>query len=120
MTERYNPPVDALRPSLVGMSREALQEALAPRADAKWRAKQVAAWIYGKAETDLDRMGDLPKALREELARRYDVSPLHVATHRKSAPTASRSSSSTGATTRCTSASSCPTRTASPAASPAK
>lgn len=84
MPERYNLPVDARKPSLVGMSREALQEALAPRPDAKLRAKQLAGWLYGKAEADLNAMGDLPKALREELGEKYDTNPLHVATHRVS------------------------------------
>ena len=55
MPERYNLPVDALRPSLVGMSREALQEALAPRADAKLRAKQLAWHLYRRAESRLER-----------------------------------------------------------------
>lgn len=84
MPERYNNGVDAPKPSLIGMSREGLQEVLAPRPDAKWRAKQLATWLYGKAETDFDKMGDLPKALREELASKFDTNPLHVATHRKS------------------------------------
>ena len=84
MPERYNLPVDALRPSLVGMSREALQDALAPRADAKLRAKQLAWHLYRRAESRLDEMGDLPKAVRESLAETHVVNPLHVATHRKS------------------------------------
>ena len=84
MPERYNPQVDALKPSLVGMSREALQAALAPRADAKLRAKQLAWHLYRRAESRLEEMGDLPKAVRESLAETHVVNPLHVATHRKS------------------------------------
>ncbi len=84
MPERYNRGVDAPKTSLVGMSREALQELLAPRSDAKWRAKQLATWLYGKAETDFQKMADLPKALREELEEKFDTNPLHVAVHKKS------------------------------------
>ncbi len=84
MPKRYTSLMDAPKPSLVGMSREALQEALSPRADAKLRAKQLAWHLYRRAESDLDNMGDLPKAVRESLGEGYRVNPLDVAVHRKS------------------------------------
>lgn len=68
-------------PSLVGMDQAELSQALGDRSDARWRAKQIANWIYGKAVDSFDQMMDLPKALREELASKYTVQPLHVARH---------------------------------------
>ncbi len=74
-----------IKPTLVGMTREDLEAALAPRADARLRAKQIAHHIYSKALTDLDEMRDLPKDLRANLAERFQVQPLTVSTHRQSA-----------------------------------
>jgi 23S rRNA (adenine2503-C2)-methyltransferase len=63
------------------MSQSELIDALAGRSDARWRAKQIATWIYGKAASDFEPMHDLPVALRTELAERYVVQPLHTAKH---------------------------------------
>lgn len=84
MPHRYNPVVEEAKPSLVGMTRAELVDALAPRTDAKLRAKQLALHLYGRAEDDLMAMGDLPQALRQELSEKYQVQPLQVAAHRKS------------------------------------
>jgi 23S rRNA (adenine2503-C2)-methyltransferase len=72
------------RPSLVGMDRHQLAEFLKTRSDAKLRAKQLAFHLYRRAEADLGAMGDLPAALREELATISQVQPLHIATHKRS------------------------------------
>jgi 23S rRNA (adenine2503-C2)-methyltransferase len=72
------------KPSLVGMTREEIQTALGERPDAKLRAKQIAHHIYGRAVDSFEDMRDLPQALREELAGRFVVQPLSVATHRRS------------------------------------
>jgi 23S rRNA (adenine2503-C2)-methyltransferase len=74
----------AQKPSLVGMTRQELQEALGDRPDARWRAKQLATWIYQKAAATFEEMTDLPAALRQELATRFDVHPLHLASHKTS------------------------------------
>jgi 23S rRNA (adenine2503-C2)-methyltransferase len=66
---------------LVGLSTAELVELLAPRSDAKWRARQLSTWIYQKAAHDFDQMNDLPKDLREELKSKYRISPLEVARH---------------------------------------
>lgn len=66
------------------MGREELRQALGDRPDARMRASQLALHLYQRAEDDLSRITDLPKALRDELAERYDVQPLQVATHRRS------------------------------------
>jgi len=74
----------ALVDSLVGKTRAELQMILADRADAKLRSKQLAWHLYRRAEDQLDAMGDLPAGLRSELAEKWRVQPLEVATHRKS------------------------------------
>jgi 23S rRNA (adenine2503-C2)-methyltransferase len=40
--------------------------------------------MYGKATQTLDEMGELPIAMREDLAKSYVVNPLHIAVHKKS------------------------------------
>lgn len=70
-----------MKPSLVGLGREELTKALGDRPDAKLRAKQLAHRLYSRAEDALENMGDLPQALRKELAERYVAQPLHVASH---------------------------------------
>lgn len=72
------------KPSLVGMTRAEIQEAIAYRSDAKLRAKQLAWHIYGRAASDFADMGDLPLAFRQELAERFTIDPLQLAAHRKS------------------------------------
>jgi 23S rRNA (adenine2503-C2)-methyltransferase len=76
--------VEPLKPSLVGKDRAELAEVLAGRSDAKMRAQQLAMHLYRRAEPDIMAMGDLPHALREELADKYVANPLQVATHRTS------------------------------------
>lgn len=71
-------------PSLVGMDREELRIALGDRPDARMRASQIALHLYQRAEDDLSQVSDLPKSLRDELAERFQVQPLHIATHRTS------------------------------------
>lgn len=66
------------------MTREELTAALAPRADAKLRAKQIALHLYARAEDDFAQMQDLPAALRAELTEKFLVQPLQVAAHKKS------------------------------------
>ncbi len=71
-------------PHLLGLDRAELQALLAPRPDAKLRAKQLAWHLYRRAEGSFDGMGDLPQGLRDELDATYRVSPLVVADHRVS------------------------------------
>lgn len=69
---------------LIGKTQAEIAGLLAMRPDAKWRAKQIATWIYRKAALDFDSMNDLPKDLRAELAERFRISPLEVARHARS------------------------------------
>ena len=71
-------------PSLVGLNREEIQEALSWRPDAKLRAKQIAHHLYGRAVDTFDAMLDLPAELRAELINKFVVHPLEVAAHKKS------------------------------------
>ncbi|MCX7800674.1 MAG: 23S rRNA (adenine(2503)-C(2))-methyltransferase RlmN [Fimbriimonadales bacterium] len=67
-------------PSLVGLtSAEIAQAALGGRDDARWRARQIAHWIYRKAKDSFEEMLDLPVGLRADLAERFRVQPLHAA-----------------------------------------
>ncbi|MCB8932084.1 MAG: 23S rRNA (adenine(2503)-C(2))-methyltransferase RlmN [Fimbriimonadaceae bacterium] len=71
-------------PSLVGMSSSELALFLGERSDARWRGKQIAAWVYGRATSSFGDMTDLPHALRETLAERAVVNPLTVERHLRS------------------------------------
>lgn len=84
LARRYTPPVAEATPTLVGMTREEIQAALGDRPDAKLRAKQIAHHIYGRAADSFEAMNDVPQALREELAQRFTISPLHIAAHKTS------------------------------------
>ena len=57
--------------NLFGLTLAELETELAPLP--KFRAKQIAAWIYQRGVTSFDEMQDLPKKLRGELAEKYFV-----------------------------------------------
>lgn len=69
--------------SLVGLGRAELRSLLAEMNEKPFRASQLARWIYRAAETDLDKMRDLPASLRAKLAV-YPVVPLRIATRMSS------------------------------------
>ena len=66
-----------LRP-LAGLSRSALQEALAeaglPPAESRMRASQVWSWLYVRGATQFGGMTDISKARRAEFDERFDIS----------------------------------------------
>ena len=66
------------------MTREEIQTALGERSDGKWRSKQIAHHIYGRAVGSFEGMNDLPMALRRELDERFTVQPLVEAVHKVS------------------------------------
>jgi 23S rRNA (adenine2503-C2)-methyltransferase len=72
--ERYVPPA---RPSLVGLSRAELMEALAgigvPEGKRRMRAQQIWSWLYVRGVTGFDEMTSLSKELRAELDRHFTV-----------------------------------------------
>jgi 23S rRNA (adenine2503-C2)-methyltransferase len=72
--ERYVPPAE---PSLVGLSRAALADALGtlgvPAAQRKMRVQQLWNWIYVRGVTRFDRMTSVSKDLRAALEQRFTL-----------------------------------------------
>ncbi|MFI4971231.1 MAG: 23S rRNA (adenine(2503)-C(2))-methyltransferase RlmN [Hyphomicrobiales bacterium] len=72
--ERYVPPA---RPSLVGLSRASLLEALAgigvPEGKRKMRAQQIWSWLYVRGVTGFDQMTSLSKELRAVLEEHFTL-----------------------------------------------
>ena len=72
--ERYVPPA---KPSLVGMSRAMLADALGkigvPPAQQKMRVQQLWHWIYFRGFTEFDQMSSLSKELRAKLAQHFTL-----------------------------------------------
>jgi 23S rRNA (adenine2503-C2)-methyltransferase len=72
--ERYVAPE---KPSLIGLSRAALGEALAavgvPPAQVKMRVQQLWHWIYLRGTQDFDDMTSVSKGLRASLARHFTL-----------------------------------------------
>src|SRR5580704_13509586 len=72
--ERYVPPAT---PSLVGLDRAGLGEALAavgvPAAQRRMRVQQLWRWLYVRGAQDFDHMTSMSKDLRATLAMRYTL-----------------------------------------------
>jgi 23S rRNA (adenine2503-C2)-methyltransferase len=77
-----------LRPSLVGLSREAIAEMMArigvPDKQRKMRARQLWHWIYNKGFTSFDLMTDISKDLRVKLEDTFEVGRPEIVTEQKS------------------------------------
>ena len=56
------------------------KEELANIVKPSFRAKQIWNWMYHKYATSFDEMGNLPKALREELDSKFTLTPLKMLT----------------------------------------
>ena len=78
--ERYVAPA---KPSLVGLPRAALGEALASAGVAplqlRMRVQQVWHWLYVRGIRDFDEMTSVSKELRAELARRFTLARPDIA-----------------------------------------
>src|SRR5512132_3577476 len=55
------------------MDLEALRAVATALGEPEYRARQVYAWLYQKRAASLDRMTDLPRALRDRLAATHEV-----------------------------------------------
>jgi 23S rRNA (adenine2503-C2)-methyltransferase len=75
--ERAGP---AVPPVLLGSTRAELETLCTARAIPAFRGRQLAQWLYRKGARDYDAMTDLPRALREELARAHAIGRSVVAT----------------------------------------
>ena len=75
-------------PSLIGLSREALADALAdagvPAAQLRMRASQIWHWIYLRGATDFAVMTNMSRALREDLSARFTLKRPEVVTEQVS------------------------------------
>ncbi len=78
------PPPAAGKPSLVGLSRASLAEALGavgiPAAQVKMRAGQVWNWIYLRGATDFSAMTNVSKDLRTALDNAYALTRPEIVT----------------------------------------
>lgn len=59
--------------NLFGLTIEELIDEIATLNIPKFRAKQIAAWIYQRGATSFDEMTDLSKSLRQQLSERYEI-----------------------------------------------
>ena len=69
--------MDESRPSLIGMSREELSDALGaigvPERQRRMRVSQLWHWLYVRGVSDFDAMRNVSKDLRAKLAERYTI-----------------------------------------------
>ncbi len=70
---------------LLGLSRAELRQVLEQLGEPRYRADQVARWIYQRGAREVNQMTDLPAALRERLASVARVGRAEVAQTRHSA-----------------------------------
>ena len=73
------------RTDIAGLERQELEELLLERGIEPFHARQLYRWVFQRGVTDFDRMTDLSKALRGELAAGFTVSAPHVAARERSA-----------------------------------
>ncbi|TDQ61739.1 23S rRNA (adenine2503-C2)-methyltransferase [Maritalea mobilis] len=68
----------ATKPSLVGMDRDDLMQALEelglPEKQRKMRVSQLWNWLYVNGASDFDQMTNIAKGLRQQLAEKFDLS----------------------------------------------
>ena len=71
--------------NLFGYDRERLRAAFAEMGEPAYRADQVMQWIYRRGVDDFAQMSNLSKALRTELAGRFDIRPPELLAEQQSA-----------------------------------
>ena len=75
-TALFAPPPAVLadgRREIVGLSREALREALAALGEHPFRAKQIWHWVYNQGVTDFGAMSSIARPLQARLAERFVI-----------------------------------------------
>ena len=79
----------ALKPNLIGLSRDQLREVLvaagAPEKQIKMRVSQLWGWMYQKGVSDVDLMTNLSKDFRAFLAENFRISRPEIVTRQVSA-----------------------------------
>lgn len=77
------------RPTLIGLTREGLDQALAgigvPERQRRMRAGQLWQWLYRHGVADFDRMTNLAKGFRADLAAAFDIVRPEIVTRQISA-----------------------------------
>ncbi len=73
------------RVNLLGMTPAQLEDFFLELGEKKFRARQVLKWIHHRGETDIARMTDLGKALRERLLAVAEVRPPEIVSQHDSA-----------------------------------
>jgi len=63
-----------LKPSLLDFTQKELTELVKP----SFRAKQIYGWMYHQYAQDFDEMKNIPKAMKEELGKKYLVNPMKI------------------------------------------
>ena len=63
-----------MKPSLLDFTQKELMEQVKPA----FRAKQIFGWLYHQYADDFDDMKNIPKALKEELAKKFVVNPMKI------------------------------------------
>ena len=75
-------PSDTQGPSLIGMTRAELGEAMAqagvPDKQIRMRAAQLWHWLYVRGAGDFDQMSNISKDLRQGLCERYSLAPPQI------------------------------------------
>ena len=67
------------RPDLLALRPDALAALVASLGEPSFRARQIGRWLHEKGATSFDEMSNLPKALRERLAERFEIgAPVEV------------------------------------------
>lgn len=91
---RANPNAPALssdpsRPSLIGLNRPSIGEALAgigvPERHRRMRTAQLWKWLYGRGATDFQAMTDIAKDLRADLGETFSISRPEIVAEQVSA-----------------------------------
>ncbi|MCF6309860.1 MAG: 23S rRNA (adenine(2503)-C(2))-methyltransferase RlmN [Sulfurimonas sp.] len=63
-----------IKPSLLDFTQKELMEKIKPA----FRVKQIFGWLYHQYVQSYDEMKNIPKALKDELAKKYVVNPLRI------------------------------------------
>ncbi|MFO1243207.1 MAG: 23S rRNA (adenine(2503)-C(2))-methyltransferase RlmN [Rickettsiales bacterium] len=77
--ERPDAPIASDKPNLVGMSREDMKQLVAELGLEPFRVKQIWGWIYHHGVTDFDRMTNIAKPARQNLAEHAVIKRLDIA-----------------------------------------
>ena len=73
------------RPDIAGLELPELEAALEARGGERFHARQVFRWVYRRGLSDVDRMTDLSRALRERLAAEFSLNTPRVVSDERSA-----------------------------------